>query len=151
MRQRQSHREQQSIDRERWPRLVLAFLRVALGEGEGLRALELAAQRFILALRRLNDLVVQRVHLVLQLAQSRLHRAFERDALAALLPQAEPSRNAFGKSGEVKVRIALPGEPVEYPLQIEGDPTGLTYTWMRVGDSLAAGAPKPMCIEPGRI
>src|SRR5687767_144985 len=55
----------------------LAFLRVTLGEGEGLRPLELAAQRLVAPLRRLNDLVVQRVDFVLQLAERRVHRAFE--------------------------------------------------------------------------
>src|SRR5688500_3307025 len=53
----------------------LAFLRVALREGEGLRALELAPQRFIAPLRRLNDLVVQRLHFVLQLAERGFRRA----------------------------------------------------------------------------
>lgn len=65
-------------------------------------------------------------------------KPFERDALAALLPQAEPSRNAFGKSGEVKVRIALPGEPVEYPLEVQGDPTTLSYQWVRLQDQAVA-------------
>src|SRR5688500_733509 len=56
----------------------LAFLRVTLGEGEGLRTLELAPQRIVSPLRRLNDFVMQRVDFVLQLAERGLCRAFER-------------------------------------------------------------------------
>ena len=65
-------------------------------------------------------------------------KPFDREPMTALLPQAEPSRNAFGKSGEVKVRIALPGEPVEYPLEVQGDPTTLSYQWVRLQDQVVA-------------
>ncbi|HUR92421.1 MAG TPA: D-Ala-D-Ala carboxypeptidase family metallohydrolase [Gemmatimonadaceae bacterium] len=63
---------------------------------------------------------------------------------ARAIPVVMPSMDAYGTSGEVKVRFVLPGEPLEYPLQIEGDPTGLAYTWLRFGDSVAVGAPKPL-------
>src|SRR5688572_1304870 len=63
---------------------------------------------------------------------------------ARSMPVVTPSMHAYGTSGEVKVRFVLPGEPIEYPLQIQGDPTGLTYTWVRVGDSVAIAAPKPL-------
>lgn len=57
---------------------------------------------------------------------------------------ASPSNDAYGTSGEVKVRFTLPGETLEYPLQIQGDPAGLTYTWVRVGDSVAVAPPRPL-------
>ena len=57
---------------------------------------------------------------------------------------ASPSMDAFGASGEVNVRFVMPGETLEYPLQIQGDPTGLTYTWVRLGDSVAVAPPKPL-------
>src|SRR5687768_18558599 len=57
---------------------------------------------------------------------------------------ATPSMDAYGTSGEVKVRFVLPGETLEYPLQIQGDPAGLTYTWVRFGDSVATAPPKPL-------
>jgi uncharacterized protein YcbK (DUF882 family) len=57
---------------------------------------------------------------------------------------ASPSMDAYGTSGEVKVRFVLPGETLEYPLQIQGDPTGLAYTWVRLGDSVAVAPPKPL-------
>lgn len=60
------------------------------------------------------------------------------------IPAVTPSMTAYGASGEVKVRFSLPGEPLEFPLQIEGDPTGLTYTWVRLGDSVAIAPPKPL-------
>lgn len=63
---------------------------------------------------------------------------------ARTMPAASPSMDAYGASGEVKVRFVLPGETLEYPLQIQGDPTGLTYTWLRVGDSVAVAPPRPL-------
>lgn len=63
---------------------------------------------------------------------------------ARAIPTAKPSMDAYGASGEVKVRFVLPGQTLEYPLQIQGDPTGLTYTWVRVGDSVAVASPRPL-------
>ena len=54
------------------------FLRMALGEGEGLGALELTAQRIVAPLGCLDDLVMQRLHFVLHLAERGFHRALER-------------------------------------------------------------------------
>src|SRR5439155_6309848 len=39
------------------------------------------------------------------------------------------SGNAFGRSGEVKLLFALPGQKIEFPLAVGGDPTALTYEW----------------------
>jgi uncharacterized protein YcbK (DUF882 family) len=55
-----------------------------------------------------------------------------------------PSKTAFGESGKVKVRFALPGETVEYPLDVEGDPTDLTYSWVRVGELDLVSEPRPV-------
>lgn len=43
-----------------------------------------------------------------------------------------PSGNAFGRSGEVKLLFAMPGERVTFPLAVGGDPTVLTYEWTSV-------------------
>jgi len=51
-----------------------------------------------------------------------------------ILPGAEPSPTAFGESGEVKIKFALPGGPVSYPLDVHGDPTELAYAWTDVGN-----------------
>ena len=50
-------------------------------------------------------------------------------------PLALPSRDAFGRSGEVRVLFALPGEPVVYPMELRGDPTQLTYAWVPFADT----------------
>jgi uncharacterized protein YcbK (DUF882 family) len=72
-------------------------------------------------------------------------RPFERTAREALLlPPAAPTRNAFGKSGEVRIRIALPGEPVEYPLEVQGDASLLSYQWVRLQDSVAADSARTL-------
>ncbi|MEJ7760327.1 MAG: D-Ala-D-Ala carboxypeptidase family metallohydrolase [Gemmatimonadaceae bacterium] len=58
------------------------------------------------------------------------------------LPAATPSATAFGSSGGVLLRFAMPGENVEYPLDVHGDPALLSYNWVRVGDSTSAQAPR---------
>lgn len=50
-------------------------------------------------------------------------------------PLALASPNAFGRSGEVRVLFALPGEPVVYPVEVRGDPTGLAYAWVAFADT----------------
>lgn len=64
------------------------------------------------------------------------------------LPSAVPTADAFGRSGEVKVRFAMPGEPVEFPLAIGGRADSLEYQWVRVIDSASTGDPKPLTAEP---
>src|ERR671915_1280997 len=51
---------------------------------------------------------------------------------------AEASRDAFGRSGEVRMRFAMPGTTLEFPLVVGGDPRTLRYEWLRLGDSSAA-------------
>jgi uncharacterized protein YcbK (DUF882 family) len=50
---------------------------------------------------------------------------------------AEASRDAFGRSGEVRMLFALPGNVLEYPLVVGGDPRALRYEWVRLGDATA--------------
>ncbi len=59
-------------------------------------------------------------------------------------PATRPSVNAFGTSGEVRVQIALPGQLVEYPLEVSGDPSELGYQWVRMADSLPADSVRPL-------
>ncbi|MDQ3949399.1 MAG: D-Ala-D-Ala carboxypeptidase family metallohydrolase, partial [Gemmatimonadota bacterium] len=51
---------------------------------------------------------------------------------------AEASRDAFGRSGEVRIRFSLPGHTLEFPLAVGGDPRTLRYEWLRLGDTTAA-------------
>ncbi|MGH7680102.1 MAG: YcbK family protein [Gemmatimonadaceae bacterium] len=39
------------------------------------------------------------------------------------------SGNAFGRSGEVRLLFTMPGERIEFPLAIGGDPTAMRYEW----------------------
>src|SRR5436309_1865827 len=54
------------------------FLRVPVGEGERARVNELPAQRFVAALRSLNQLAVERLQIVLHAPERRARRALER-------------------------------------------------------------------------
>jgi uncharacterized protein YcbK (DUF882 family) len=69
-----------------------------------------------------------------------------RKPFEALVPrvQATPSADAFGTSGEVKLRVVLPGERVEYPLEVEGDPAKIAYSWVRTGSDSLASALQPL-------
>lgn len=64
--------------------------------------------------------------------------------LSKTLPAAEPSATAFGTSGGVLLRFAMPGERIRYPLDVHGDPTSLNYGWVRLGETVATGAPRPL-------
>jgi hypothetical protein len=60
------------------------------------------------------------------------------------LPIAVPSATAFGASGGVLLKFAMPGQTVEYPLDVHGDPTALAYSWVRVGDTAVTDVAKPL-------
>jgi uncharacterized protein YcbK (DUF882 family) len=57
---------------------------------------------------------------------------------------AGPSLDAFGASREVRVRFSLPGRDLEFPLEVGGDPSALTYEWVTGADSSAVELPKPL-------
>ena len=69
-------------------------------------------------------------------------RAAPTAPFAAIGLGAAPSLNAFGVSQEVRLRFALPRTSVEFPLQVSGDPSSLTYEWVPLGDSTAREAPR---------
>jgi hypothetical protein len=50
-------------------------------------------------------------------------------------PLALASRNAFGRSGEVRVVFALPGEAVVYPVELRGEPADVAYAWIPFADT----------------
>lgn len=56
---------------------------------------------------------------------------------------ATPASDAFGLSGNVKVRFALPGQAVEFPINLTGAVDSLGYQWVAYGDSVSA--------EPARV
>ena len=54
------------------------------------------------------------------------------------------SLNAFGASHEVRVRVALPLQPVEFPVQVGGDIESLSYEWIRDRDTVGDDLPQPL-------
>lgn len=62
--------------------------------------------------------------------------------------EARLAADAFGRSGQMRMRFALPGAPVDYPIEVQGDVAALQYEWIPLDrgalpvDSLApAGLP----------
>jgi uncharacterized protein YcbK (DUF882 family) len=66
---------------------------------------------------------------------------FERDERA---PSVSASPAVFGRSGEVRVQLVLPNESFEFPLEVQGDPNGLTYSWVRAQDSALVTPSQPL-------
>jgi hypothetical protein len=64
--------------------------------------------------------------------------------LAKPIPLAEPSADAFGASGEVLLKFAMPGRQLEYPLAVHGDPTMLSYEWVRLGSAKSETPARPL-------
>ena len=63
---------------------------------------------------------------------------------ARVLASATPTRNLFGASGEVRVRLARPESALEFPLVVSGDPTQLEYEWLPLDDTLAFTPPRAL-------
>ncbi|MES2179692.1 MAG: D-Ala-D-Ala carboxypeptidase family metallohydrolase [Gemmatimonadota bacterium] len=63
-------------------------------------------------------------------------------------PVAEPAADAFGASGNVKVRFALPGRAVEFPVNLTGVADSLSYTWIPYGDSISIAYTRPLTEAP---
>jgi hypothetical protein len=59
---------------------------------------------------------------------------FGRTPAPAGVPDARPAPDAYGKSGGVSMLFALPGDTVQFPLEIAGDPTAIRYQWVRLDD-----------------
>jgi uncharacterized protein YcbK (DUF882 family) len=57
---------------------------------------------------------------------------------------ARPAADAFGRSGQLKMRFALPGLPVEYPIEVQGGLDAVRYSWVARGDSVPTGQPRPL-------
>lgn len=55
-----------------------------------------------------------------------------RDVIEAA-PRVASARDAFGRSGHLRMQFVRAGEAIAFPLEITGDPSGYTYQWMRLG------------------
>jgi uncharacterized protein YcbK (DUF882 family) len=70
---------------------------------------------------------------------------FVRVAAMARGGHAEASRDAFGRSGQVRMRFALPATTLEFPLVVGGgDPRTLRYEWVRLGDTAATDSSRAL-------
>ena len=76
-----------------------------------------------------------------------LQPPFQVAAEQPLLPFATPAPTAFGRSGEVKMRFVLPGQRVDFPLELRDDRVALGYQWVRVVDSVATDELRPLLGE----
>lgn len=65
--------------------------------------------------------------------------ALSRESVAA-----GASLNAFGASHEVRVRVALPDQSVEFPVEVGGDIESLSYEWVPERDSIGDDLPRPL-------
>lgn len=54
------------------------------------------------------------------------------------------SADAFGASGQVRMRFALPRRELEFPLQVSGDPANLRYQWVPYTGGPAIDGPQAM-------
>jgi uncharacterized protein YcbK (DUF882 family) len=75
---------------------------------------------------------------------------FDRDDRA---PAVSASPAVFGRSGDVRVQLVLPGESFQFPLEVRGDPGALSYTWVRAQDSAVVAPAQPLAgadvVAPG--
>ena len=56
----------------------------------------------------------------------------------------QPAADAYGVSGHLRVRLVMPDDDVEFPLEVAGDPMRLSYHWVRVADSSVAERARPL-------
>jgi uncharacterized protein YcbK (DUF882 family) len=57
---------------------------------------------------------------------------------------ARPAADAFGRSGQLKMRFALPGLPVDYPIEVQGGLDQVSYAWIARGDTVPTGQPRSL-------
>jgi hypothetical protein len=60
------------------------------------------------------------------------------------LPVARPAPDAFGRSGGVSMRFALPNDTVEFPLEVAGDPAEILYQWVSLADLTSVDSLRPL-------
>jgi hypothetical protein len=63
-------------------------------------------------------------------------------------PSASPTLDAFGTSGQVRIRLALPGDRVEFPIAIAGRGDSLSYQWVSAVDGSLAEEPRTLTAAP---
>jgi uncharacterized protein YcbK (DUF882 family) len=59
-------------------------------------------------------------------------------------PAARPAADAFGRSGRLRMRFALPGTLVHYPIEVQGALSALRYVWLPLRSDAGAEAPRAL-------
>ena len=62
-----------------------------------------------------------------------------RTAEARPVAVAKPAADAFGRSGRLRMRFALPGTLVDYPIEVQGNLADLRYAWLPLSPGDSAG------------
>jgi hypothetical protein len=70
-------------------------------------------------------------------------------AFGTLAADVEPARDAYGRSDAVWMRTALPGQAVEYPVDLRGPTTGVRYSWETVPDLVSTDS--TYALDGGRL
>ncbi|MEO7965118.1 MAG: DUF882 domain-containing protein [Gemmatimonadaceae bacterium] len=65
-------------------------------------------------------------------------------ALHLLPPDARAGATALGRSGGVRMRFALAGDRVDFPLQLQEAPDSLTYRWVPLGRTALPDSLRPL-------
>ena len=61
---------------------------------------------------------------------------------------ASASSDAFGRSGNVRLRMTLPGQVVEFPIDLVGVTDSLGYQWIAFGDSTSSLPVRALTLAP---
>lgn len=80
----------------------------------------------------------------LQRADAALTSGRPLPARRLLPPEASPAATALGRSGGIRMRFAVAGETVDFPLQLQQSPDSLTYEWIPLGGVLPVDEAKPL-------
>ena len=82
--------------------------------------------------QRVTSLLVFGAAALLYISYLRPVDGLDRFRTVARLPVAQLAMNAHGVSGAVRMRFALPGEILEFPLEVHGDPGRMRYSWLPI-------------------
>lgn len=66
------------------------------------------------------------------------------ESAASKVPVVEAGTNAFGASGEVRMRFVRAGDRVAFPLAVRGSALGFTYQWIKVGGTESGDVARPL-------
>jgi hypothetical protein len=57
---------------------------------------------------------------------------------------ARPASSAFGRSGHVRMRFALPSTLLDYPLEVDTATTAMRYVWLSLDGETVADQPRSL-------